>query len=255
MTVPDPPLGLRRADVWILVLATVVGVLLSVGLSLMRGPSYESQALLNGGPDGTPAGPLDMSSDITDRYVATELIYFENLSGAMGDAITEATGISPAPEVTGTQDGQTSVINVSVVGASPEQAAHMARVASDVYIADWQERQFLVVREERKGATDRLGVLRARMETNNCDARPNTSDCQALRAVARGVRADLLRLAKHDETAITNRYVVEPTPEAATQTTSTGTMALVGAIVGFGVGALVVTWRVRRRWPAPEESG
>lgn len=250
-----PPLGMRWSDIVIVAATTLAGAVLLAGLLLVQGPSYASVALLNGGPDGTPAGPLDMSSDITDRYVSTELIYFENLHDAMADAITEATGVSPAPAVTGTQDGQTSVIKVSVAGASPEQAAQMAKVASDVYIADWQRRQFFVVNQERKGATDRLRVLRARMARHDCKAQPRTSDCRAMAAVAKSVREDLLRLAKHDETAIMNRYVVVPTAEAATKTTSTVTMGLLGAILGFGVGALVVTWRVRRRRPAAEEPG
>lgn len=193
------PGGLRWSDLVVIAVATAVGLALVVGYALMSGTKYASTALVNGGPGSSASLPLDLSSDVTQRYVATELIYIDTLSDEIAANMTAATGLTDPPSVQSNQDGSTNVIKMTVVGSSPEQAAQLAEVAADTYITNWRERTL------------------------------KDPDRQELAAVK------------------SDRYVQHATPAAATKTTSTITLGVVGLILGFAAGVLITYLRVRGR--------
>ncbi len=197
---PDTlPGGLKWGDIVIMGAATVLGILAGLGFALASGASYVSTALVNGGPGSSASLPLNLSSDVTQRYVATELIYIDTLSDQMAANMAKVPGVTNPPPVQANQDGSTNVIKMTVVGESPDQAAALATVAADTYIQNWRER--------------------TRLD-------PDRNELASVKS---------------------DRYVQRPTPQNATKTIGLTTMALLGAIVGFGVGVVVTYLRVRRR--------
>lgn len=193
------PGGLQVSDLVVIAVSTVLGVVLVVGYGLVSGSKYSSTALVNGGPGSSASLPLDLSSDVTQRYVATELIYIETLSDEMAANMAKIPGVTNPPPVQSNQDGNTNVIKLTVVGDSPDQAAALATVAADTYINNWRER----TRED-----------------------PDREEQASIKS---------------------DRYVQRPDAARATKTTSTTTLGLVGAILGFGAGVVITYLRVRRR--------
>ena len=139
MTAPIP-WGLRWRDVLLVAVTSLVGAAVAVAIGMVVGPSYAATALVNAGPGPSASLPLDLSTDVTQRYVSTELIYIDTLSGQMSAGITAATGVQDPPPVLTTQEGDTNVVKLTTVGSDPEQAAAMANAAADVYIQNWRER-------------------------------------------------------------------------------------------------------------------
>ena len=193
------PGGVKWSDVIIIAAATVLGVLASVGFGVVVGSNYASTALVNGGPGSSASLPLNLSSDVTQRYVATELIYIDTLADQMAANMEKVPGVTSPPPVQANQDGSTNVIKMTVVGETPDQAAALATVAADTYIRNWRERT-------------RLDPDREELAS---------------------VKSD--------------RYVQRPTPQNATKTMGMTSLALLGAVLGFGIGVVVTYLRVRHR--------
>lgn len=233
------PLNVRWRDILLLGVSTVVVAALAVVVSAVMGSAYSSTALVNGGPGSDPSKPLDVSTDSLNRYLDTELVYIGTLQTTIADNITLDTGVSDPPKVTAAQKGNTNIISMTLVGPSPELAAEMARSAADTYVASWKARNGVGV--DAKLAATQKALADAQKELATLEASGGCTGASA----ARCIELKDLEIAYVNALETSDRYVEVPTAENATKTSSTMATALLGAIVGFAIGVLIIYLRRR----------
>jgi len=251
MTGAKLPMSLKWTDLLVIALTALIGSVFVLVLATRGGPTYSSTALINGGPGTTAAGPENTSTDITSRYVATELIYLDNLTDLIADNITKEVGVENPPPVTSSQDSNTNVIKMTVVGTSPEQAAAMATSAANTYINNWKSRITDDVNARQSALVGNLAKVSdklAKLTLNKKCEGGAKAECESLASVVKEFQKDRVRIAF--ETADTpnfTRFVQLPTPEAALPTSSAKLLAVMGFIFGGAIGVLIVYLMVRRR--------
>ena len=236
-----------------MLIAAAAGLLVAVVLSLLSGSGYTGTALADGGPGGSVEAALDVSPDVANRYVQTELVYIGILAPAF-DAAMSAAGLSSQP-VQATQEGATNVIRLSTGGDDVERAAQAANVALDVYIADWKKRTTADLQRLLENTNTRIDQVRAESEDLG-----NTAEDQAQR---RGLLSELTRLTQERSDLqfriggvdAANRVVEQATPENSVRSVSLIQVALLGVIAGLALALAYIVFRRARALSRPESSG
>ncbi len=236
-----------------MLIAAAAGLLVAVGLSLLSGSGYTGTALADGGPGGSVEAALDVSPDVANRYVQTELVYIGILAPAF-DAAMSAAGLSSQP-VQATQEGATNVIRLSTGGDDVERAAQAANVALDVYIADWKARTSVDLQRLLDNTNTRIDQVRAESEDLGSSA-----EDQAQR---RGLLSELTRLTQERSdlqfriggVEAANRVVEQATPENSVRSVSLIQVALLGVIAGLALALAYIVFRRARALSRPESSG
>ncbi len=242
---------LSRRESLVTVWAVVIGVLLALVLSLLTGGRFTGTALADGGPGGSVEAALDVSPDIANRYVQTELVYIDILKPQFDQAMQDA-GL-PATAVTANQEGTTNVIALATDGADTDQAARAANVALDVYIANWKERTTADLQRLLDNTNQRIEQVRSQLDqlgTGEADA-----------AARRGLLTELTRLTTEASdlefriggVKAANRVVERATPENATRTTSRIQLILLGFIAGLAVALVYIVFTRARRLSQPRQ--
>jgi hypothetical protein len=235
-----------------LLIAAAAGLLVAVVLSLLSGSGYTGTALADGGPGGSVEAALDVSPDVANRYVQTELVYIGILAPAF-DAAMSAAGLSSQP-VQATQEGATNVIRLSTGGDDVERAAQAANVALDVYIADWKARTSVDLQRLLDNTNTRIDQVRAESEDLGSSA-----EDQAQR---RGLLSELTRLTQERSdlqfriggVEAANRVVEKATPENAVRSVSVIQVGLLGVIAGLALGLAYIVFRRARELSRPQSS-
>ncbi len=235
-----------------MLIAAAAGLLVAVVLSLLSGSGYTGTALADGGPGGSVEAALDVSPDVANRYVQTELVYIGILAPAF-DAAMSAAGLSSQP-VQATQEGATNVIRLSTGGDDVERAAQAANVALDVYIADWKARTSVDLQRLLDNTNTRIDQVRAESEDLGSSA-----EDQAQR---RGLLSELTRLTQERSdlqfriggVEAANRVVETATPENAVRSVSVIQVGLLGVIAGLALGLAYIVFRRARELSRPQSS-
>lgn len=243
---------LSRHEGRALLIAAAAGLLVAVVLSLLSGSGYTGTALADGGPGGSVEAALDVSPDVANRYVQTELVYIGILAPAF-DAAMSAAGLSSQP-VQATQEGATNVIRLSTGGDDVERAAQAANVALDVYIADWKARTSVDLQRLLDNTNTRIDQVRAESEDLGSSA-----EDQAQR---RGLLSELTRLTQERSdlqfriggVEAANRVVEKATPENAVRSVSVIQVGLLGVIAGLALGLAYIVFRRARELSRPQSS-
>ncbi|SRR5690606_12058522 len=236
-----------------LLIGAGLGLLVAVLLSLVSGSGYTGTALADGGPGGSVEAALDVSPDVANRYVQTELVYIGILAPAFEEAMSAA-GLPPQP-VEATQQGATNVIRLSTGGSDADQASRAANVALDVYIADWKKRTTADLQRLLENTNTRIDQVRAESEDLG-----NTAEDQAQR---RGLLSELTRLTQERSDLqfriggvdAANRVVEQATPENSVRSVSLIQVALLGVIAGLALALAYIVFRRARALSRPESSG
>lgn len=223
----------------------LLGVIIMIALTTLSTSRYTAFAQVDGGPGGSVEAALDVSSDVANRYVQTELVQIEILAPAFAEAM-RTDGLTPSP-VSATQQGTTNIIALGANGANADEAARKANVALDVYIADWRKRS----EEELRRLLDNTNVRIEEVRGESTALGSSTEDA----AQRRGLEAQLSRLTQERSDLIfriggvkaANRIVQQATPADAVRSTPLLQAALIGLLAGLAVGlAYVLISRARR---------
>lgn len=223
----------------------VLGLILMLGVTARSASGYTAYAQVDGGPGGSVEAALDISSDVANRYVQTELVYIEILAPDFAKAMTDS-GL-PASSVTAIQQGTTNVVALGASGANPVQAAEKANIASGVYIADWRSRAEGDLRRLVENTDVRIQEIR-----NQSGALGSGPEDTAQR---RGLEAELNRLTQEQSdlrfriggVRTVNRLVEPASPDKAVRSTPLLQASVLGLVAGvvLGLGYVAFT-RVRR---------
>lgn len=236
-----------------LVVLAGAGLVAAVLLSVISGSGYTGTALADGGPGGSVEAALDVSPDVANRYVQTELVYIGILAPVFDQAMTDA-GLSPQP-VQATQEGATNVIRLSTGGSDADQAARAANVALEVYIADWKARTTADLQRLLENTNTRIDEVRTESE--------GLGDSAEDQAQRRGLLSELTRLTQESSdlqfriggVEAANRVVEQATPENAVRSISVIQVALLGLIAGVAIALAYIVFRRARALsqPAPRQ--
>lgn len=244
---------LNRHEGRVLLSCAAVGVIFAIGLGLLSGSGYTATSLADGGPGGSVDAALDVSPDVANRYVQTELVYIGILEPEFNQAL-EAAGL-PAGPVRATQEGATNVIRLSAAGVDPNRAAAAANVVLATYIADWKERTTADLERLLVNTEDRIVEVRSESE--------GLGDTAEDVAQRRGLLTELSRLTQERSdlqfriggVKAANRVVEQATPGEAERSTSWFQMVLLGLIAGTAAALGYIVLRRARRVAqrAPED--
>lgn len=236
---------LDRLETRILAIVAIVGLLLGIVMAVLPGTRYAAAALADGGPGGSVDAALNVSPDVANRYVQTELVYIEILAPDFDEAM-RAAGL-PSTPVRANQVGATNVISLVAQGDSQEQSAKQANIALDVYIADWKQRTSEDLERLLNNTQGRIDEVSSKVRA--------LGDSPEDDAQRRGLLSELTRLSQDVSdlqfriggVEVANRVVEQASPSNALRTTSIVQLGLLGLIAGIAVGlAIIVLGRVRR---------
>ncbi len=244
---------LDRREGRALLIGAAAGLLVAILVALISNSGYTGTALADGGPGGSVAAALDVSPDVANRYVQTELVYIGILTPAFEEAMAAA-GLAPEP-VQATQEGATNVIRLSTSGRDAQEAAKAANVALDAYIADWKKRTTADLQRLLENTNTRIDRVRAESEDLG-----NSEEDAAQR---RGLLSELTRLTQERSdlqfriggVEAANRVVEQATPENAVRSTSLIQVGLLGVIAGVALALAYIVFRRARALSRPESSG
>lgn len=239
-----PVLSLSRRE-WITVTVTTAVFVVALGfLGFFGSRQVVASALVDAGPGGTTDAVLDVSPDVANRYVQTELVYIDILQPSIAEAI-RAQGMQPGP-IGARQEGTTSIVDISAQTGDAESSARQANIAAEVYIEDWRSRATSDLRRLQQNAQSRIADINQRLQA--------LGDSSQDRAEAAGLRSELTRLTqelsdlqfREGGVRASNRIVESASPATALSRSSTVIYALLGFVLGAFAGlALVVYRRVR----------
>lgn len=240
---------LTRREGKVLLACAAAGLLISFLVALLAGSRFTGVALADGGPGGSVEAAFDVSPDIANRYVQTELVYIGILAPAF-DAAMGAAGLPTSP-LQATQEGATNVIALSTGGADAEEAARAANVALEVYIADWKMRTTADLERLLDNTNTRIDEVRAESQ----DLADSAEDA----AQKRGLLSELTRLTQErgdlqfriGGVSVANRVVEQATPENAVRSTSLLQVAMLGVIAGAAVALVYIVFGRARRLSRP----
>ncbi len=240
-----------RAEVVVIAVAVLGGLVLGLLLGVLRPTQYRAVALVDAGPGATVADSLAVGTDSSNRFVQTELIFIGIEDPQIRSVISARLSIENPPSVVSRQVGNTNVVELAMVGFSPQTASDMANIASAVYIRDWKNRATADLQRGLSETRARLGEIRT--ELSRLPEAGGTPTQSGQRAA---LTAELTKLTRQqaDLTVQRNtieaaqRVVAEADPELATRTSSTVTLLAMGGLLGGLVGVGVVL--IRRRWNA-----
>lgn len=230
--------------------AALVGLFAMLAFTIFNSSGYTAYAQVDGGPGGSVEAALDISSDVANRYVQTELVHIEILAPAFSDAMT-TNGLPPSP-VSATQQGTTNVIALGATGATSEQAAAKANVALGVYIADWRKRTEGDLR--RMLDNTNLRIQEVRSESGVLGSGPEDS------AQKRGLSSELTRLTQERSdlqfriggVKAANRVVEQAAPANAVRSMPLLQASILGLAAGLAVGIGYVVFSRLRRLSRPD---
>ena len=240
---------LSHHEARVLAILAGAGVVVAVLLSVISGSGYTGTALADGGPGGSVDAALNVSPDVANRYVQTELVYIGILAPVFDQAMTDA-GLEPHP-VQATQDGATNVIRLATDAGDPDPAAQAANVALDVYVADWKARTTADLQRLLNNTDTRIDQVRTESE--------NLGDSAEDQAQRRGLLSELTRLTQERSdlqfriggVEAANRVVEQASPENAVRSISLIQVALLGLMAGVAVALAYTVFRRARALSRP----
>lgn len=239
---PRVPLRLTSKEVMILAASTMIGLLVGVVMGLAGSDRIVATALVDAGPGGSTESALDVSPDVANRYVQTELIYIGILQPEFEKAFASA-GIANPGSIDARQDGPTSIVQLSAEAQSDTAAAEQANIAAEVYIEDWRSRATADLQRLQENTQLRIDEVQKQL-----DALGNSPDDRA-RAV--GLRSELQRLTqelsdlqyREGGIRVANRMVQEATPGQAVARTSVPIYTALGLVLGVAIGLALIVYR------------
>jgi hypothetical protein len=229
----------------LLAICAAAGLILGVVLALLPGSRFTATALADGGPGGSVDAALNVSPDVANRYVQTELVYIDILAPDFDQAM-QAAGL-PGSGVRANQEGATNVISLATQGDSADQAAQQANVALEVYIADWKQRTTEDLERLLSNSQTRIDEVSAQIQDLGTSAQDE--------AQRKGLLSELTRLTQEASdlqfriggVQAANRVVEQALPQNAVRTTSPVQLGVLGLLAGIVIAlALIVFARVRR---------
>lgn len=246
--VPDErvrSIRLRRTEIRILAVLAGLGLVLGGLLGWLQQDRFSAAALADASPGVTVTDALDISPDIANRYVQTELVYLD-IDQPQISAAAAAAGLTNSPKVAARQVGTTNIIEIRGSGSTRERAADLANVALDAYIEDWRARTLDESQRLLENVTGRITTTKQQI----ADLGNTAADA----AQARGLTSELSRLTTEQSDLeyriggikTANRVVLRADAASATTVSSVVQFAGLGLLLGVALGLALIVWRRSR---------